>query len=178
MGFARILKDESGRPSGYRGCDGEVCWLPRQESYEHKFRRIKVELGTVRVLNHDFLCDRTRVYRQGILLKGISPEGFRVINAVFTGNHQVIYTPLGDAKVAYPESFEALDSGGIPENGYFPVSYGRDEEFVYFYDGSTDTRHAIRVRGCQDPASFVSFGDGNGRDSRRQFSYGRVKQGS
>ena len=28
MGFARILKDCAGKPSGYRECDGEVAYLP------------------------------------------------------------------------------------------------------------------------------------------------------
>lgn len=132
MGYARILKDNSGRLSGYRECDGEVAFMPRQESYENIFRRVRIHLDSMEVLNHDFIKDRERVYRQGILLKGIAPEDFRVFNAVYTGNHQVIYTLYGNAKVAHPSSFEALDTG-MPGSRQFPFSYGRDEEFVCFF---------------------------------------------
>lgn len=154
MEFARILKDRDGKPSGYRVCGGETAWLPEQQSYEGCFRRVKIDLDTMEVLNHDFIKDRQRVYRQGVLLRGITPEDFRVYNAVYTGNHQVIYTPYGNAKVAHPESFEALDAGGIPEGGFYRQSYGRDAEFVYFFTGSTDTRHAVRLKACKDPKTF------------------------
>lgn len=63
MGYARILKDNSGRLSGYRECDGEVAFMPRQESYENIFRRIRIHLDSMEVLNHDFIKDRERVYR-------------------------------------------------------------------------------------------------------------------
>lgn len=32
MGYARILKDNNGKPSGYRECDGEVAFMPEQQS--------------------------------------------------------------------------------------------------------------------------------------------------
>ena len=78
MGFARILKGLDGKSSGYRECDGEVAYMPVQQSYEQIFRKVKIDLDTMVVLNHDFIKDKERVYRMGILLKGISPEGFRV----------------------------------------------------------------------------------------------------
>ena len=78
MGFARILKDCAGKPSGYRECDGEVAYLPQQQSYEHIFRKVKIDPDTMEVLNHDFIKDRQRVYRRGVLLRGIAPEGFRI----------------------------------------------------------------------------------------------------
>ena len=154
MGYARILKDQSGRPSGYRECDGEVCWMPQRQSYEREYRLVKIEPATMEVLNHDFIKDGERVYRQGKLLRGVSPAGFRVINAIYTGGPGGIWSIYGDAGICHPESFVALDDGGVPEGAVFPQSYGRDEEFVYFFTGSTDTGRALRIRACKKPASF------------------------
>ena len=111
MGYARILKDNDGKQSGYRECDGEVAFMPKQQSYENTFRRIKIDVETMEVLNHDFIKDKQRVYRRGVLLRGITLEGFHVFNPAYIGNHQVIYTPYGDAKIAHPETFETLDDG-------------------------------------------------------------------
>lgn len=169
MGFARILKDQSGKPSGYRECDGEVAWLPEQESHQNLFRQVKIDLETMEVVNHDFIKDAKRVYRQGVLLRGISPEGFRAFNAAYTGNHQVIYTPYGDGKIAHPASFEVLDSGTPPGVKQFPYSYGRDEEFVYFFTCATDTRHAVRLRACQDPKAFSVLSGKYGKDDRHVY---------
>ena len=79
MGYARILKDQSGRPSGYRECDGEVCWMPQRQSYEREYRLVKIEPATMEVLNHDFIKDGERVYRQGKLLRGVSPDRKSVV---------------------------------------------------------------------------------------------------
>jgi len=174
MGFARILKDGGGKPSGYRECDGEVCWMPQRQSYDREFRQVKIDVDTMVVLNHDFIKDDRRVYREGVLLRGVSPQGFRVLNAVYTGGPGGIWTPYGDAKVAHPERFEVLDSGGVPEGAVFPQSYGRDGEFVYFFTGSTDTRHAVRVRACKDPASFRVLTWQYARDDSHVYYQGAV----
>ena len=166
MGFARILKDESGRPSGYRECDGEVCWMPQRQSYEREYRLVKIEPATMEVLNHDFIKDGERVYRQGKLLRGVSPAGFRVINAIYTGGPGGIWSIYGDAGICHPESFVALDDGGVPEGAVFPQSYGRDQEFVYFFSGSTDSGKALRLRACKEPGDFVLLSRNYGRDSR------------
>lgn len=166
MGFARILKDNAGKPSGYRECDGEVAYMPEQQSYENIFRKVKIDIETMDVLNHDFIKDRQRVYRKGVLLRGITPEGFHIFNPAYIGNHQVIYTPYGDAKIAHPETFEALDDG---IGKYGPEGYGRDAEFVYFFTYSTETRHAIRLRTCKNPAAFAILSDGYTKDDESVF---------
>lgn len=173
MGYARTLKDRDGKPSGYRECDGEVAFLPVQESYEHIFRRVKIDLDTMEVLNHDFIKDKRCVYRKGILLRGILPERFHVYNAVYIGNEQVIYTPDGDARIAHPASFEALDDG-IPHGKRFPFSYGRDEAFVYFFNGSTDTRYAVKVKACHDPKAFSVLSGRYAKDSKHVYLSGIV----
>ena len=85
MGYARILKDNNGKPSGYRECDGEVAFMPEQQSYENIFRRVKIDIETMEILNHDFIRDKQRVYRKGVLLRGITPEGFHVYNGIYIG---------------------------------------------------------------------------------------------
>ena len=47
MSYARILKDQEGRPSGYRECDGEVCWMPQRQSYEREYRLVKIDPATM-----------------------------------------------------------------------------------------------------------------------------------
>lgn len=163
MGYARVLKDHSGKMSGYRECDGEVAFMPEQQSYEKIFRRIKIDLETMEVLNHDFIKDKQRVYRCGMLLRGITPDDFRVYNAVYTGNHQVIYTPYGDAKIMHPATFEALDNGEQYE-GRYRYSYGRDEEFVYFFTGSTETRYAVKLKACRNPNTFSVLSEKYAKD--------------
>ena len=166
MGYARILKDSSGKPSGYRECDGEVAFMPEQQSYENIFRRVKIDIDTMEILNHDFIKDKQRVYRKGMLLSGITPEGFHIFNPAYIGNHQVIYTPYGNEKIARPETFETLDNG-IGVHG--PEGYGRDAEFVYFFTYSTETRHAVRLKTCKNPAAFTVLSDGYTKDDERVY---------
>lgn len=177
MGYARVLRDKDGKPSGYRECDGEVAFMPEQQSYERIFRRIKIDLNTMEVLNSDFIKDKQSVYRRGILLRGIKPENFRVLNAVFTGNEQVVYTPFGNAKIAHPSSFEVLDVG-MSDGRYSPHSYGRDEEFAYFYTSSTDTPYAIKVKACKDPKEFSVLSRGYAKDDRHVYLDGVVLKGA
>jgi len=167
MGYAHILKDRRGKQSGYRECDGEVVFMPEQQSYENIFRRVKIDTDTMEVLNHDFIKDKQRVYRRGVWLRGITPEDFHVYNAVYIGNHQVIYTPYGDAKISYPATFEALDDG--KQDSIFPYSYGRDKEFVYFFTGSTDTRHAVKLKACQNPDTFCVVSNKYAKDDKHVY---------
>ena len=173
MGYARILQDNNGKPSGYRECEGEVAFMPQQQSYENIFRRVKIDLDTMEILNHDFIKDKERVYRKGVLLRGITPKGFHAYNEVYIGNHQVIYTPYGNAKIAHPASFEALDDG-LPHGRIFPYSYGRDEEFVYFFTGSTDTKHAVRLKACHNPQTFSVLLEQFAKDNKHVYSQDQI----
>jgi len=172
MGYARILKDNKGKKSGYRECDGAVAFMPEQQSYENIFRQVKIDIDTMEVLNHDFIKDKQRVYRRGVLLRGITPDDFHVYNEVYVGNHQVIYTPYGDAKISHPETFEALDNW--EHDSIFPYSYGRDEEFAYYFTGSTDTRHAVKVEACQNPDKFCALSNKYAKDDKHVYYEGVV----
>lgn len=174
MGYAHILKDNNGKRSGYRECNGEVAFMPKQQSYENIFRRVKIDVDTMEVLNHDFIKDKQHVYRRGVLLRGITPEGFHVFNPAYIGNHQVIYSPYGDAKIAHPETFETLDDGVAMYGGaYGPEGYGRDVEFVYFFTYTTETSYAVRLKTCKNPAAFTILPSGYEKDDERVY-YCRV----
>lgn len=168
MGYARILKDSNGEISGYRECDGEIAFMPEQQSYENIFRKVKIDIKTMEVLNHDFIKDKQHVYRCGVLLRGIIPDDFHVYNSVYTGNHQVIYTPYGNAKIAHPSTFEVLDNGKQYESRYW-YSYGRDEEFIYFFTGSTETRHAVKLKTCQDIDTFSVLSEKYAKDNKHVY---------
>lgn len=172
MGYSHILKDSSGKASGYRECDGEVAFMPAQQSYENIFRQVKIDIDTMVVLNHDFIKDKQRVYRRGVLLRGIIPDDFHVYNIVYIGNHQVIYTPYGDAKIVHPATFQVLDNW--KHDSIFPYSYGRDKEFAYFFTGSTDTRHAIKLKACQNPDTFCALSNQYAKDNKHVFHAGTV----
>ena len=73
MGYARILKDNNGKPSGYRECDGEVAFMPEQQSYENIFRRVKIDLATMEVVNHDFIKDKERALHRRAFTSSIRP---------------------------------------------------------------------------------------------------------
>ena len=91
MGFARVLKDGNGDPSGYRECDGEVAYMPKQQSYENIFHLVQnIDIDTMEIVNHDFIKDCKHVYRRGKLLQGISPEDFHKYNSIYVGNHQLM----------------------------------------------------------------------------------------
>ena len=52
MGFARVLKDGNGDPSGYRECDGEVAYMPKQQSYENIFHLVQnIDIDTMEIVN-------------------------------------------------------------------------------------------------------------------------------
>lgn len=152
--------------------------MPQRQSYDREFYLVKADLATMEVLDHDFLKDGTRVYRQGRLLRGVSPEGFRVLNGVYIGGPGGIFTPYGNAKIAHPESFEPLDDGSVAPGEVFPQSYGRDEEFVYFFTGSTDCPHAYRLRPCKDPGAFLVLSRNYGRDGKRVYYRETVVKGA
>ena len=88
----------------------------------------------------------------------------------------VILTSYGDAKVADPASFEALDDahnlvypGSSAGGSGYRGGYGRDSVAVYFFDEGTSTHHAVRLRGCKDPSRFVALAHGHGKDDRNVY---------
>ena len=72
---------------------------------------------------------------------------------------KITLTSYGDAKVEEPDSFETLDAADNyhlrqPSGGY-RAGFARDRRFVYFFDESTSTKHAVRLKACKNPGAFV-----------------------
>ena len=70
--------------------------------------------------------------------------------------------------------FRSLDRGDTPPGRHFRQSYGRDEEFVYFFDAFEEKKQATRLRACKDPASFRVLELPFARDDRRVYCSGMV----
>lgn len=120
MGYARILKDNDGKPSGYRECDGEVAFMPKQQSYENTFRRIKIDVETMEVLNHDFIKDSEFVYyfthstetSYAVRLKTCkNSAAFTILSDGYTKDDNRVYYCQVTVKRAIPQSFTVLRDG-------------------------------------------------------------------
>lgn len=173
------LRAPDGRASVYVRDGARIVYLARTtRAYELRCRSVRAESETARALDERYLVDATQVFRDGRLQRGVSARGFRVWSRVFAGNATTILTSYGDAKVADPASFEALDDGtnAVRANSY-AAGYGRDARQVYWFDESSSTKHASVVKGA-DATTFESLDGGYGRDRERVYQEGRRVQGA
>ena len=87
--YAYFLKDVYGINSYYRRYRDEVAYMPpkRCPSDNDVFRRTKIDVNSMEVLDSEFIKDNDKVYRMGYLLKGIDPSDFHTFNCIYTGNH-------------------------------------------------------------------------------------------
>lgn len=157
-----------GGPTPYVLERGRIVYVsPFSRAYEPATKVLKIDRATMRALDHGYLIDKSTVVRNGRPQRGVRPEGFRVLNAVFAGNAEIILTSYGDAKVEDPATFEALDDGRNSHlnTASYAAGFGRDRAFAYFFDESTSTKHAVRLRSCRDVKSFESLSHGYARDA-------------
>lgn len=169
----RLLRTDAGEPSCYVAEGEEVFYVSsKSRAYEARTAKLGVNVAA-RVVNRDYLVDDHHVFYAGRLRHNVSPVGFRVLNAIFAGNEDIILTTYGDAKVDDPSSFEALDDGRNTSWGRrvgYGGGYGRDAESVYYFTEETSTPHAIRLKACADPKSFESLPYAHGRDAEYVYS--------
>ena len=62
----------------------------------------------------------------------------------------------------------------MPHDRQFPYSYGRDEEFVYFFTGFTDIKHAIRLKACHDPKTFSVLSEKFAKDDQHVYAQDQI----
>jgi hypothetical protein len=168
-----------GTPSVYVRDGARIVYLARtSRAYEPRCRVVRADLETARALDAHYLADATQIFRDGRLQRGVSAVGFRPWSRVFAGNAAIVLTSYGDAKIADPASFEALDDGAnaLGSAGY-AAGYGRDERQVYWFDESTSSKHATVVKGA-DAATFTTLGGGYGRDAKHVYLEGRRAKGA
>lgn len=152
-------------------------------------RKVAADLESARALNDQaaacaYLVDRELVFRDGVLVKGLSAADFKIYSAVFAGDSSTVLTPYGNAKVVHPAQFAALDDGdrhaykkADNADGY-KAGYGRDDLHVYWFDCSTSSAHATVVKACKQPQTFISLDYGYGKDASNVYLEGVRIQGA
>lgn len=130
------------------------------------------------VLDNEFIKDDKKVFLRARLQRGVNPKTFQLINHLFAGNEEIILTRYGNAKVEHPKTFKVLDDGLTPSTfssqiGGYQCGYAIDKEFAYYFDESTSTEHAIRVKACKNPSELQSLGFGFAKDDKNIFLEGR-----
>ena len=152
-------------------------------------RKVAADLESARALNDQtaacaYLVDRESVFRNGVLVKGLSAADFKIYSAVFAGDPGTVLTPYGNAKVVHPAQFVALDDGDRfaykkdAESDGYKAGYGRDDLHVYWFDCSIGSAHATVVRACKEPQTFISLDYGYGKDASHVYLEGVRIQGA
>jgi len=145
-----ILKTPSGEDSCYMNYNGEICYLSKySRAYEKAVKKLSIDKQNYEILDDTYIIDDKKVFRDGNLQR-IKPDGFRVYNALFAGNDEMVLTSYGNAKVKDPKSFEAFDVYGDA----YKKGYARDKEHLYFFDEGGGTHHARIVKACKNPLTF------------------------
>lgn len=104
------------------------------------------------------------------------------LSDVFFRAGDQIRTSYGNAKIADPASFTALDTGlpsifGTGDGGY-RCSYGRDAGAAYYFSEDTSTTKAMALRGCKSPETLEPLGYAYARDADTAWFEGRRIAGS
>ena len=152
-------------------------------------RKVAADVASARALNDQaascaYLVDRESVFRNGVLVKGLSAADFKIHSAVFAGDPGTVLTPYGNAKVAHPAQFVALDDGDRfalkqdEQSDGYKAGYGRDDQYVYWFDCSTSASHATIVKACKQPETFISLDYGYGKDASNVYREGVRIQGA
>ena len=157
--------------------DGIYFYYDGGNSCDRILRKLPLDSSKIQIINIWFAKDDKNVYRAGRLLKDIDPTDFHAFNHVYCGNHQIIYT-YGDAKVAHHETFQVIDDGDFKhifrgqKSGY-RESYAVDNEFAYYFQGSTQGCKANRIKSCHNPSSLRRLEYGYAADDENAYFEGR-----
>lgn len=163
----RVLRTESGKTTRWVAHRNTIYFAsPYVTTIKHKKTSADIHSFWIPdgAIHGKYLCDKNHVYCDGLKLKNVSPEHFVVFNRCFAGDKLSIFTVYGNAKVKHPWCFEALDDGNVNNDDVYVSGYGRDDVYVYWFNGSTSTGHATVVRSCKKPHTFRSIKSGYGID--------------
>lgn len=158
------LVTDYGAQSRFYRKDGQVFFsAPYQRD-----TAICADTKGIRALCPDLLLNGKTIH-YGVESKKRTPKGeLRGVNGVFYRTDEDIWTLQGPAKIKDPASFEVLDDGGEVSSGH-RSGFARDTAHVYHCDEMSDTRHAVPVKGCKEPAAFTLLGPGHFKDSQNVF---------
>lgn len=172
-----VFLTADGRASSYVRYRDQIYFVwngARGHAKNH--RAVSADVGTAKALNGrgdfcQYLVDGESVYRDGVRVKDLSSDGFRIHNAIFAGNAQAVLTPYGDAKAVRPSRFEVIDDAEQymlrkqGEPGDIKAGYARDDVNAYWFCCSSSTPHATVIRACKRPETLISLDFGYARDA-------------
>ena len=179
---AKRIVDTQHNPTHYYLSEGTIFrHNPKHiESWEDIIP-LNLDPTSTEVLNDDFIKDNKRVFLRARLLKGVNPTHFSLINPLFAGNSKIIVTRYGKAKVEDPPSFSVCDDGQTPSpfsseiDGY-RCGYAVDKQGAYYFDESTSTQHALKIKSCKNPKALTSLKFSYAKDDKNVYMEGRKIQ--
>lgn len=176
---AKRILDKNNNPTDYFLSDNHIFrHNPKHIESWDDIIHLNLTPNRTEVLNNDFIKDDEKVFLRARMQRGVSPKKFQLINTLFAGNEEIILTRYGKAKIEHPKTFKVLDDGLMPSpfssqiDGY-RCGYAIDKEFAYYFDESTSTEHAVRIRACKNPSKLQSLGFGFAKDEKNVFLEGK-----
>jgi len=151
----------------YNFSDGRVYWGRNEVE--------GADLDSFVVHSNVWASDRNRVYIEW-RPRRVDRASFKYLNPVYIKDKNFVYDYHGAISGADPETFECLDSG-LQSTSWEVVNYvwargyAKDKNYVYYHDQMTGTATPIK---SADIHSFMSFGNGYGRDNKAVF-YEKLK---
>lgn len=179
LSIAKRILDNHNNPTNYYISDSIIFrHNPKHiESWEDIIA-LNLKPEFTEVLNNDFIKDDKRVFLRAKLQRGVNPKNFQILNHLFAGNKEIIITRYGNAKIEDPETFKVIDNGLMPSpfsselDGY-KCGYAIDKYFAYYFDESTSTQHAIKIKACKKPNSLKSLGFSYSKDDENVYLEGK-----
>lgn len=173
------IKSKENTLSNYYASKNVIFYYsPYSRAFENAISILKGKLNDYQVLNKNYAINSKKVYNDGRLIRGVTSTNFKTFNVLFSGNEDIILTRYGKAKVENPKTFKVLDKGLMPSlfsseiDGY-KCGYAIDNQFAYYFDESTSTQHAIKIRACKNPISLRSLGFGYAKDDKNVYLEGK-----
>ena len=179
-----IIKINQERDSNYVKHNNKVYFIsPFVRCHGRRYKILNADISTAIALDNNYLIDKERVFKDGVMQKGVDPNGFRVYNLIFAGNKENVFSSYGNAKINNPAKFEVLDDGNKyalrkeNEDSYH-AGYARDDRYVYFFCESTGSSHATVIKSCKNPDEFISLDYGYGKDGSNVYLEGKKVKGA
>lgn len=170
-----------GAPSLFCVYDGQVMATGNND-INHPLP--KADPTDLQAVTRSLLVSKGKIYARSFSSARAPKAPLLGLNGLFYRSGDEIRTNYGPGKIDDPASFEVLDGGhpsihsdGVKEDGY-RCSYARDKDTAYFFCESTDTKHAIKVRGCKSPETLQSLDGAFAKDDTRVYLEGRHVKGA
>ncbi|WP_298781417.1 DKNYY domain-containing protein [uncultured Polaribacter sp.] len=173
------IKSKENTPSNYYASKDVIFYYSTySRAYENAISILKGKVIDYQVLNKNYAINSKKVFKDGRLVRGITSTNFKIHNILFSGNDNIILTLYGKAKVENPKTFKVLDKGLMPslfssEIDGSKCGYAIDNQFAYYFDESTSTQHAVKIKPCKNPHLLQSLGLGYAKDDRNVYLHGK-----